>query len=511
MKHWQSIHTLQRAIRRGHGASRVSLFPQQPMKRLPRVHGRSIALSAAIMVLGLVFAGCSTANPLPPVALPQVQAQPTVTPPPTATPAPTPTPAPVTLRYALWDPLQQPAYAACAEQFMARYPYITIAIEQTDWPEYWENLDQQLVDGTAPDVFVNHTTRLSDMAAAGYLTDIQPLVQRDGLVDSIFIGRLPRLWIRAGVRYGLPKDWDTIALVYNKALLDQSGVSLEELNTLDWNPQNGGSFELALARLTVDAAGNNALSPAFDAQNVVHYGLTMADKDGGGAFGHQQWSYLAASNGFVFTDYLYANRYHYDDPDLIDTMTWYQRLINELGYHTPFAQIKEAGGQALFLAGKAALIADGSWTISQYVEQAPFAVGFARLPIGPAGRKSMLNGLADSIWSGTAHPEEAWQWVRYLSSVDCQLTVGDYAVTFPALQSGVDRMVAHYADRGIDIEAYTDQMSETDGVIFMPVTEHAAAIITIVQPVIAAILNGDADPAAALPAANEKVNALFAP
>ena len=72
--------------------------------------------------------------------------------------------------------------------------------------------------------------------------------------------------------------------------------------------------------------------------------------------------------------------------------------------------------------------------------------------------------MADSIWSGRVQPEAAWAWVKYLGSVDCQLTVGDYAVTFPALQSGVNRMVAHYDELDVDISAYTRQGTEQDGI-----------------------------------------------
>ncbi|MEI2776511.1 MAG: sugar ABC transporter substrate-binding protein [Tetrasphaera sp.] len=462
----------------------------------------------AFVMFGAMLAGCTT--PDLPAPIPVQAGPPTSAPPAAATAAATPTPAPVTLRYAFWDARQAPAYAACAEQFMAQHPHITVVIEQTDWPEYWDKLAADLAATAGPDVFVNHTTRLPDLAAGGHLVDIQPLVERDGIDDTIYLRRLPRLWIRAGQRFGLPKDWDAIALVYNKQLLDAAGVTAAEMNALDWNPDDGGSFEQMLARLTVDTAGANALSPTFDAQHVAHYGLTMADSDGGGAYGHQQWSYLAASNGFRFIDYLYADRYHYDDPTLIATLAWYQRLINEQGFHTPFAQIAEQDGRQLFLEGKAAVIADGSWMISQYVNDAPFEVGFARLPVGPQGRKSMFNGLADSIWSGTAHPEEAWLWVQHLGSVACQLTVGDHAVTFPALQSGVDRMIAHYAAQGIDVSAYTAQVLEEDGLFFFPVTEHATEIVAIMQPVIEAILRGEADPASVLPAANDQVNALFA-
>ena len=43
----------------------------------------------------------------------------------------------------------------------------------------------------------------------------------------------------------------------------------------------------------------------------------------------------------------------------------------------------------------------GSWMINWYLDNAKFEKGFAPLPVGPDGRKSMFNGLADSIWVGS--------------------------------------------------------------------------------------------------------------
>jgi hypothetical protein len=56
---------------------------------------------------------------------------------------------------------------------------------------------------------------------------------------------------------------------------------------------------------------------------------------------------------------------------------------------------------------------------------------------GPDGRKSMFNGLADSIWIGSKHKAEAWKWVKFLGLLkpkDCrQLRRG-----FPAVRGDVD-------------------------------------------------------------------------
>jgi len=53
----------------------------------------------------------------------------------------------VTLRYALWDSNQQPAYQACADAFTKANPNITISIEQAGWSQYWDGLTTSLVSG----------------------------------------------------------------------------------------------------------------------------------------------------------------------------------------------------------------------------------------------------------------------------------------------------------------------------------------------------------------------------
>ena len=76
------------------------------------------------------------------------------------------------------------------------------------------------------------------------------------------------------------------------------------------------------------------------------------------------------------------------------------------GFAAPFADTAN-GANTLLFSGKAATLLDGSWMIGTYVSNGAIPVGFALLPTGPKGRRSMTNGLADSIWAGSKHHEEA--------------------------------------------------------------------------------------------------------
>ena len=327
--------------------------------------------------------------------------------------------------------------------FMAANPNITVEIVQTGWGDYWSNIQTGMVAGTAPDVFTNHLAKYPEFASKNQLVDIQPFVERDGVDTDIYIGELALLWTRDEQRFGLPKDWDTISVVYNKEMLDAAGVTVEELNEATWNPQDGGTYEEILARLTLDENGNNGLSPDFDKDNVAQYGL-VTEYNSAGPYGQTQWSHYAVSNGFKFIDDLYATEYHYDDPAFIETIDWYSGLALDKGYAMPYEEVASLGQSAGFTAGNAALTTDGSWMIGFYNDNSDFEIGFARLPIGPEGRRSMFNGLADSIWVGSEHQDEAWELVKYLASPACANVVGEQGVVFPAQAEAVEKALAAF-------------------------------------------------------------------
>jgi len=413
----------------------------------------------------------------------------------------------VTIRYMLWDTNQLPAYEECASVFEEANPGIAIEIEQLGWGDYWTAITTGFVTGDTPDVFTNHLAKYPEFVALEQLVDIEPLVERDGVDTEIYLEGLAPLWTRDGARYGLPKDWDTVAVVYNAEMLEAAGVAPEELNELTWNPEDGGTFEEMAARLTLDANGNNGLSDEFDAENVVQYGFLYPGS--GGFAGQTEWSAFAATTGWHHTNNgVWQEEYFYDDPNFIASIDWYFGMSLDKGYAPALAEVQGLGQLAMFQAGQGALALDGSWMIGSYLGS-DFEVGFARLPIGPEGRKSMFNGLADSIWVGTDHLEESWEWVKFLGSAECQLIVGNTGVVFPATPEGVEASLGVRAEAGIDVSAFTEQALEENGTFLFPITDFGGEIATIMSETMDAIALGEAEAADALPAANAEINELF--
>lgn len=411
------------------------------------------------------------------------------------------------IRYILWDANQLPAYQQCAVAFQEQNPDIQINIEQIGWDDYWTTLTTGFISGEAPDVFTNHLSRYPEFVANGQLVDLQPLVERDGVDVENYIGELASLWTRDGARYGLPKDWDTVAVFYNRQMFETAGIDPAVMEDWTWNPEDGGTFQEVAAQLTLDSNGNNALSPDFDPNSVVQYGFILPGA--GAGVGQTEWSHFAASNGWQHTNGLWGNEYNYDDPAFIETVSWLRDTVNNRRLAPLISDVAGVGANALFAAGQAAMVTDGSWLIGQYTGNSPFEVGIGKLPVGPEGRKSMFNGLADSIWAGSQNQDAAWEWVKFLGSADCQNMVGAAGVVFPALQSGVDAAIEAYETRGVDVTPFTE-LATTEGATFLfPITDFASQVNSIMTNAMESIFIGDAEVEPTLTQANQEVNALF--
>ncbi|WP_432939377.1 ABC transporter substrate-binding protein [Kribbella sp. CA-253562] len=416
---------------------------------------------------------------------------------------------PVTLDYWLWDDNQQASYQACADAFHTANPDITVKITQTAWAQYWQNLTTQLAAGDAPDVWTNQVSYYPQFVSSQQILDIQPNVDADKIDLGQYQDGLADLWTKDGKRYGLPKDWDTEAIVYNSQMLAKQGIKPADLADLTWNPNDGGTFEQTIAKLTVDANGRNGLDPAFDKTKVKVYGYQPEWNDG--SQGQNGWGELAAANGFSYLDKNpWGTQYKYDDPKLIETISWYKALTDK-GYAPRFDKQSTLGIDAVMNAGKAALTIAGSWTINTYLgADAKQKFALAPLPVGPVGqRKSAINGLSDAIWAGTEHKDAAWKWVKYLGSADCQNVVAGNAVVFPAIKSATDKALAAHKAKGRDVQVYVDYTKTPGGTFLLPITDHGTEISQIVQDAMQSVVLGQAEPAAALKKANQQVNDLF--
>ncbi|MEV7992015.1 sugar ABC transporter substrate-binding protein [Streptomyces sp. NPDC086077] len=413
-----------------------------------------------------------------------------------------------TVTYWLWDANQLPAYEACAKGFEEQNPGLDVEITQMGWDDYWTKLTASFIAGTEPDVFTDHIQKFGQFADLDVLEPLDDL----GIEESHYQPGLAANWIgQDGRRYGAPKDWDTVALFYNKKLAEDAGLTAAHLGDLSWNPEDGGTFEKAVARLTVDKNGRRGDEPGFDKNNVEVYGL--ATGGAGDGDGQTQWSPFTASAGWSYTDEKrWGSAYQYDSETFQSVVDWYFGLAKK-GYLAPFADWSNNANppNAQIAAGTAAAAFDGAWMISTYYGAKGLDVGTAVTPRGPTGKRAtMMNGLADSITKNARNKAGAKKWVRYLASDECQRTVGDYGIVFPATPDGTEAAVAAYRKKGVDVSAFTEPVAgEGDFSTFsFPVTDYAADVFALMRPAMQDIYANDA-PVSGLDQTNSQINFLL--
>lgn len=411
----------------------------------------------------------------------------------------------VTISYWLWDGNQQPLYQECADAFTAESG-INVEITQFGWGDYWDGLTAGFATGDVPDVFTDHLNRYPEFIDSGVIIPLNDYVDADGVATDIYFEGLADLWVAPnGDRFGLPKDWDTVAIVADQAKLDEAGVTAEEFAAATWNPDDGGTFQEIIAKLSVDANGNRGDSADFDAGNVAQYG--WVGQTVGDAFGQVWFSSFAASNGFEFLDSNpWGSEYFFADEAFTETISWLRDMI-EAGYVPDMEIAAGTGGDVLFSEGTVASITDGSWKIGTWVGDANVDAVFIPTPIGPEGRASMFNGLSDAITTASEHPDEAWEWVKYMASQACQDVVGAGAAVFPAIGSGTTIAQETHAGNGVDVTAFTTHVDEGTTFLF-PIAGNASEVTDIMGTAIDAVLRGESD-VDAIVSANDEVNAII--
>ncbi|MGP9708548.1 ABC transporter substrate-binding protein [Brachybacterium sp. AOP24-D1-21] len=410
--------------------------------------------------------------------------------------------------YWLWDANQLPAYSAAINRFMELNPDIFVRVTQLGWGDYWTKLTASFVAEAGPDAFTDHLARFPEFVNLEVIAPLDGLAALEDVTADHFQDGLQELWSdQEGTRYGIPKDYDTIAIMYDKNLLAEEGFTPEDLETLDWNPEDGGSFEELIARLSLDANGVRGDEEGFDPKNVVRYG--MAADAGTDYTGQTSWSPFALSTGWTFTDAnTWGTRFNYDDERFAATMDWYFGLVDK-GFFPPFGMFGDSSpGQTQLQSGKAGIALAGSWMISTFANMEGMELGIAPLPTGPVGTPmSMFNGLGDSISSQSEKKEEAARLIAFLASDEAQRIIGERAPFFPATDAGTEAAIESYAAKGLDVTPFTDRVANGETGLY-PLVENSASIMPLMQTAFDQCWMRKID-GADFASFNERVNALF--
>lgn len=382
-----------------------------------------------------------------------------------------------TVTFRLWDSQVAKAYEESFAAFEKQNDEIAVEVEVIPWEDYWTKLPQDVGSGDMADIFWTNSANFVTYANNDDLINITEELgdQTSGWKQSVI-----EQYTRDGALWGVPQLWDSIALFYNKELVDAANV---DPATLRWDPSDAASDTLlpAAQSMTIDAAGNTADQPGFDPATIEQFGFNAALD--------QQAIYLdfVGSNG---------GQWQEDDVFVMDTpetATAIQYVVDLINTHrvSPSAADTNTDGEKtrdLFVQGKLALYQSGPYRLKDIQESADFEWDIAPMVEGPNGRVSAVNGIIASGFAGTEHREETLEVLEWLGTAEGQRPIAEGGYAFPGVTEAEPDFIAYWSEQGVDIEAFVDA---ADGdVIYPPAGAKAQAGMTEVQTIMEEVFLG---------------------
>ncbi|HEX6900651.1 MAG TPA: extracellular solute-binding protein [Thermoanaerobaculia bacterium] len=232
--------------------------------------------------------------------------------------------------------------------------------------------------GKGPDVFIFAQDRLGGWIAAG--NTVEPL---DFFIDAKTKSRYLKATLDAmtyqGNTYGLPLNFKTLTLIYNKKLLPKPPATTAELAAQAKKLTGGGKFGLAYW------------------YSDFYYHAALMNGFGGGVFGPNRKPTL-------------------NSPQNIQSLNYLLGWINQ-GFMP--AEPSTALITSLFNEGKAAMVFSGPWFLGEINQNIDF--GLALLPkISEAGGKPMRPWITVEgvyVAKPSQNKQEAYAFAKYLTDV----------------------------------------------------------------------------------------------
>ncbi|GAA2274407.1 extracellular solute-binding protein [Nonomuraea roseoviolacea subsp. roseoviolacea] len=331
----------------------------------------------------------------------------------TAKPAPA-DPAQIAGEITWWDTTRPdsegPTFRKLIKEFEAEYPKIKVKYVNVPSDQAQNQFQTAAQAGSgAPDVIRSEVAWTSQFASLGYL---QPLAGTRAVDDeSDYLPGPLSSTTYAGKTYAVPQVTDTLALIYNKGLLKKAGHDRAP-RTLE---------ELKKVALDVKAkTGANGLALNVDS----YFLLPFLYGEGGDLLD-------------VTTKKIVVN-----SPANARALAEVADLVTSGAAPRPALQDSYANAMTALKDGKAAMIYNGPWALSEIYQGKEFKdkanLGIAPVPAGSVRAGAPTGGWNLAVYAGSKNLDASYEFLRFMSSAAAQATVSSELGLLPTRASSFD-------------------------------------------------------------------------
>lgn len=344
---------------------------------------------------------------------------------------------PVTISMMMWgDPAELEVWNQIVSDFHQTNPNITVKVEVSDWDSYWTKVKTMLSAGTPPDVFAMDAPLYLDYQSRGVLLNLQPYLDKNpDLLNGVYPQTLDAYKTSDGM-YGLPRDFQTIVLFYNKDMFDAAGVAYP---TADWTYDD---LRDAAKKLTRDSDGDGKTDQFGFYSDLWDMELIWSEAI---------WAY---GGDIVSADH---TRTLVGEPKAREA--W--QLFNDMMFvdkSWPNSTTAGEYGGDPFLAGVAAMTTIGHWAVPGYSEVS-FKWDVVPMPKGPAGQATSVNSAGFVIGKASRNPDAAFEFLKYVLSEPAQKRLAELGFACPVLKSVAESDAFLKQDTAIDQKVFIDSLA----------------------------------------------------
>jgi multiple sugar transport system substrate-binding protein len=298
---------------------------------------------------------------------------------------------------------------------------------------YPEKLQTDIAAGTVADVFYVDSLLGPDLMSRGALLPIDDKMAASGVKPEDFYPGLLKAFQFQGTTYGLPKDWSSLAMVYNQDALTAAGVTTPPT---DWDSLKGAAQALK------DKSGEARL---------------MMPSDPARYFAFQ----YAAGGTVISAD---GTEVQIDTPESKTALDFYYGLYKDGLSATPADAGAQWPGDGL-AKGLSDLVFEGNWVFPFLQANAPnLKFGISPMPKGPAGNATLGFTVSYSIYAQTKIADAAWDVVNYLTGPDGMAQWTSLGLAMPSRTALADPWLAKFPER----KPFLDEGSYAHGWAFGP-------------------------------------------
>lgn len=348
---------------------------------------------------------------------------------------------------------------------------------------YQQQLTTALSSGTAADLFYVDIFWAQGLIETGAIEPLDTYLSRSKVLrKGDIIPSLLAAFTHKGRIYGIPKDFNTLALFYNKDLFDLAKVPYPDENDT-WD-----TLEAKLKKVSNPEKGvwGMALQPEFARMGALAYGAG-------------------------FKPFTVAGKSNLLDPAFKSAFAWYTGLsAKKLGVMP--ADLGQGWGGGAFGTEKTAVCLEGAWIVGFLKDNAPnLRYGATLLPKCPktGKRGNFIFTVAWSMNRNSTRKDAAFKVIEVLTSPEVQQWVLERGLAIPSRAALADNPYFGKDDPAAKANAVVFKGASSGNVLPFSFRQYGGDWMNPINEALSLVMSGQASVDQALKEAQRKLDLVI--